>query len=368
MRRKISIIVLLFIWLLVSAVATGCIATAEQSEELAFFEQDVPGLINNIDWAFNNADFTFLFFSDLHNGWRNLDKMIDIANATEVGAVINAGDTVLKYLHDPDTDFSWYPSMVERINAAFLPAVGNHDVWDSAYWQKAESIQSYNMIIFPAINGLSNVSQPSQAGEQGLCYYYYDNQRIRIIVLNAMAGDDSVEFWDSAQSEWLEATLDDALKYKKQVICVTHAPFRKDIALRDPLLNWNSVDDYRVTDDYDNIHTHMDAVQIVQNYIDDGGTFICWLSGHTHVDEVIEAEGYEGQIMFGIASARYSFHDDGEITDDKENPQFYCFDLIGVDTKTGLLRRVRLGWNVDKSMRTRNTMCYDYFNGYIVSD
>lgn len=109
--------------------SAGCAAVADQPEALVFFTNDRPELIDDIDWAFKNADFTFLFFSGLHNGWRNLDKMIDVANATDVDAVINAGDTVLKYLYDTDTDFTWYPSMVQEINAAFLPAAGNHDVW-----------------------------------------------------------------------------------------------------------------------------------------------------------------------------------------------------------------------------------------------
>ena len=368
MKRKPPRSFTLFVGLFAFAFFMGCTATADQNSVINFFEEDMPGLIEDIDWTFNNADFTYLFFSDLHNGWRNLDRMIDVANTVNVDAVINGGDTVLKYLNDPDTDFSWYPTKVQQINADYIVAVGNHDMWDSSYWSKADLVLTYDMILSPVMNHLTNVSQPDKAKAQGLCYYYYDYQNIRIIVLNAMTGDDSVECWDVAQNEWLKKTLDNALKQNQQVICVTHAPFQKDIALRDSALNWNSVDDYRVKVDYDNIHTHMDAVRLVQNYIDNGGTFICWLSGHTHVDEVLEAKGYEGQMMFGIASARYSFHDDGEITDDKEEPWFYCFDLMGIDIQHGQLRRVRLGWNMDNSMKVRNTLCYDYLNGNIVSD
>lgn len=82
-----------------------------------------------------------------------------------------------------------------------------------------------------------------------------------------MAGDDSDEFWDDSQKEWLEDTLNDALKQKLPVIYVTHAPFWKDIALRDAGLNWNSVDDYRVQDDYGNIHTQMDAVNLFRTLL-----------------------------------------------------------------------------------------------------
>ena len=72
--------------------------------------------------------------------------------------------------------------------------------------------------------------------------------------------------------------------------------------------------------------------------------------------------------MLGIASARFSFHEDGLVTDDKDSPNFYCFDYIGIDTERGLMKRIRFGWNTDSSLKERKVFCYDYFNDAIISE
>lgn len=334
-------------------------------DSIEFFFGNDPQMVNEVNEILC-SDLSFVYFSDLHNGWRNLAKMIEVSNELGVDAMINAGDTVLKYLHDSDTDFSWYSSMIEELQADMIISVGNHDVWDDEYWKIADSKTIYTDIILPAISKITGVCQPEDALDQGLCYYYKDYKNVRIIVLNAMSGDESVDFWDEREAEWLKTVLVDALQNNKQVICVSHAPFSKDIVVRDNTSNWNSCFDYSTSEEYDGIHTNNEAVDIVQAYIDNGGIFICWLSGHTHSDELLTATGYEGQLMIGISSARYSFHDDGEVCEDKTKSQFYCFDYLGIDLDEGLLKIVRFGWNQDISQKKRKVLCYDYINKQII--
>lgn len=291
--------------------------------------------------------------------------MIDVANELKVDAVINAGDTLLKYLDDPETDFSWYAEMIKNFKADVITAVGNHDVWVEEYWKRGDANAVYQTILTPVLKNMEGVCLPEGAEEQGLCYYYKDYQQIRVLVLNAMSGDESVDFWDEKEAEWLRKTLNDALVNNLYVICVSHVPFENEICLRDPSLSWNSYLDYHSGD---GLYTNPKAIEIVQSFIDAGGSFICWLSGHSHVDEVLEAEGYEGQLMLCVASARYSFHGDGVYYEDKYDPRFYCFDYIGVDIKRGLLKRMRFGWNMDASLKTRHAFCYDFINHVILTD
>ncbi|MBQ6670254.1 MAG: metallophosphoesterase [Firmicutes bacterium] len=339
--------------------------TSEQTRTLEFFTEGQEGLLDRINKIYSCSDYTFVFFSDLHNGWRNLIKMLDTANTLRVNAVINAGDTVLKYINDSETDFSWYTSMIGESKVDVLTAVGNHDVWENGYWIKAEPNLTYREIIKPVIKNVDWIIQPDGAEENGLCYYYKDYGHIRVIVLNAMAGDPSVAFWDDNEANWLKAVLSESLKEKKHVICVNHAPFNKEISIRNQDYNWNSIEDYRLLVDYDNICTENEALSIVQEYINNGGVFICWLCGHTHVDEVLQASGYPGQLMLGIASARYSFHSDGLVSEDKNDPSFYCFDYLGINEEDGMLYRTRFGWNIDSSLKVRDFFAYDYINDII---
>lgn len=335
-------------------------------EALGFFVNNNNELANQIYETKLNSDVELIYFSDLHNGWRNLAKIIDVSNDLKVDAVINAGDTVLKYLDDPSTDFSWYLPMINNLNSDMITAIGNHDVWVNKYWEKADSVLIYDRILAPALNDIHDIYQLLKAVEKGLCYYYKDYQAVRIIVLNAMSGHESVEFWDEKEAIWLRKTLDDAKSKKKHVICVTHAPFPKDIILQERISTRNSSIDYKSQNDYDNIFTHIEAIKIIQDYIESGGIFICWLSGHLHVDEVLQTNGYNNQLMINIASARYSFHDDGIIIDDINSPYFYCFDYIGINTKDGIIKFIRFGWNRNMTSKSESNFKFNYLNHNII--
>ena len=317
--------------------------------------------------AKNHSDNTFIFFSDLHGEASNFNRIITFGEDNGVNAIINSGDTVKRYLNDEEEPFSWYRESVEASGVDILSAVGNHDVWTGEYWKKSAPNDSFDQIILPVVDRCRDIVMPDGARENGLCYYYKDYGRIRVIVLNAMMGDESVSYWDKAQSLWVKSVLNDSLQRDKHVIIVNHAPFPKDIALRSEQSEWNSFIDYRSWDMTDDIVMEAASIDIIQDFIEDGGILICLLSGHEHVDSILTAKGYKGQFMVNVASANHENHPDGTVTNDQSSPFYDCFDFLGIDSDNGLLKIVRIGWNMDASMKNREALCYDYFNGEIIA-
>lgn len=316
----------------------------------------------------SGATADFVFFSDIHDGSTNFSKIIDYAEDNNVDAILNGGDTILRYLNDTDHPMTWYTDGITASSVDILSAVGNHDVWDGAYWTKADAVDIYNAFIAPIVAKYSDIVQPSGASTNGLCYYYKDYDAVRVVVLNAMAGDSSVNFWDTAQANWLTSVLSDAKTNSKHVLVINHAPFQKTIAVRDEKLHWNSYIDYTNLSTYDGIHTTPDAVQIVKDFIDDGGMFVGWLTGHLHFDNVITATGFDKQIMFNVATANNAIHPDGVSYTNTDSQYYDCFNHIAVDTAKGLVKMIRVGWNTDYSIKTREELCYDYVNGKLLTD
>jgi len=315
-----------------------------------------------------NSTFSFVFFSDVHGGNINVEHIINYAEEHNINTIINGGDTILRYLDDPQESFDWYANLISTSHVDILSAVGNHDVWKGAYWTKGPSTEIYNTIIKPITDNFTNIIQPTSAESEGLCYFYKDYDNIRVIVINAMSGSESVKFWDQNQATWFENVLNDAYTNNKHVIVCTHAPYAKNIAQRDEKSNWNSWIDYRTWSSSDAIIIETEPLDIIKNFITQGGKFICLLTGHEHCDNILWATGYENLLMVNIASARYTNHSDGIYYSDENSDYYDCFNHCEVDTTNGIFKIMRIGWNMDASTKKRTTFTYNYFTHTIIKD
>ena len=337
-------------------------------------DNEISALVGEFDFTktnanlLKNADFSFDFFSDIHGGDVNFQRIIQHAEDNNIDVIINGGDTALRYLSDQDYSIDWYATDVNTSTVDILSAVGNHDVWTGAYWTKANATDIYDTFIKPLVTKFTGIVQPASAEANGLCYYYKDYGAIRVIVLNAMSGDQSVDFWDTAQATWFENVLADAKTNNKHVIVCNHSPFPKNIALRDEKSNWNSWIDYRTYASSDSIVIKTAALDLIKAFMNAGGVFICLLTGHEHVDSILTATGYDGQFMINIASAKWSNHPDG-ITYSSTLSQYYdCFNYCTVDSTHGILKLVRVGWNMDEALKERRVLAYDYFNHKLINE
>lgn len=348
---------------LVSAVSVVYNFPSDYSKAMEYYWQ-ASNVLNNLK---KNATAEFVFFSDIHGGNINFNRIIEYAENGSIDAILNGGDTAQIYLNDNSHPITWYTDGIDSSGVDILSAVGNHDVWTGAYWTKAQATDVYNAFIKPIVTKFTGMVQPENAEALGLCYYYKDYGSVRVIVLNAMSGSASVEFWDTTEANWLTSVLADAKSNSKHVLIVNHPPFQKTVAVRDIQNPWNSFLNYTTLSTYDGIYVTPDAVQIVQDFITAGGVFIGWLSGHLHFDNVITATGFDGQIMINIASAKYGNHPDGASYNDLDIKDYDCFNHIAVDTTMGLFKVMRVGWNTDYSLKTRNVFSYDYINKTILA-
>lgn len=316
------------------------------------------------------TDVKLLFYSDVHGSIENVKRIINKAESYNVNAIVCGGDIVPFNIGQ---GLSWYEELAATTTKDMLTCVGNHDVWSNADTQTlATKSDVYNAVIAPMVARVSDIVQPTGASTNYDLYFYKDYGGIRMIFLDAMVttGGVSVGWWDTTQLAWLENVLADAKTNSKSVVIVAHPPFDKNIAIRDNSSPVNSWIDYRNYNLYEGIHLPESAMEAVKDFIDGGGKFVCWLSGHVHVDSLLTATGYTGQVMINIMSARYNYHPDGTayyLSSYSREKWFDSYDYITFDTTHKMIKVIRIGYCEDGSMRRRERFCYDYGNKTLLS-
>lgn len=390
----------------------------DASDILQYYSANHKNDINNIRrWS----DLKLFFFSDVHAGENNVKRIFDLATAwtsANVDCIINGGDTVNSLMNE---GLSWYNELVDGCDIPILHTAGNHDCWKDSTWNFASGVDIYNLITAKVKQQVPTIVQPANAATNGLNYYYKDFGNIRVICILSISTSDSEIYFDSAQNTWLESVLENARTtyhywkivsgspqaYTLQagdtitatltcdadlnnhpynyyqdgqiyavpmgVIIVNHTPYGADVAERVESKKINSWLDY--TKDcfaknlkFDKLHLSEDAVETINTYIQAGGSFICWLTGHTHSDNVLVHSTYQGQLMININSANYSRKSDGVAATSDADPNYDSFDYIGVDQKSAMIKILRMGWAEDSSMRIRRAWCYDYLHQKLVSE
>lgn len=299
---------------------------------------------------------TLLWCTDLHNDIAAFNEILRIYHKfnTYIKDIIHTGDIVEKNGETMYNMSAWFDPFYgsEKI----LNCVGNHDEFDASYGRTRTAIDTYNNIIKNYVQ-YWDVVQPTSAETNGLNYYYKDytdqNQNIRLIVLDCI-------YWDAAEETWLESVLADSLTNNKSVICATHYlpakvnPFETPFSTRLPSWPINST------------FLNSTAVQAVQDFIDNDGTFICWLSGHIHKDCIGTLVDYPQQLSITCTAAlgaSTTYHDTNRsiLTEN-----YHAFNLIAFDTNKKYIKIARIGAQYDEFLRKKDTLTVNYENQTIV--
>lgn len=290
-----------------------------------------------------------LHFSDLHGSALHLQRIVEYMDSHDVDDAIHTGDGVMCY-YDDENVFESVPG-----GRRILNTIGNHDCWKGhLLWSQtdkpydATKEEAYSRFFVgpdpqhPTISGWG-VCQPAgvndaQSPDYQACYYYkdYPCSATRLIVLDCI-------HYDDAQADWFTATLASAREAGLAVITVTHYPAEFGMVPFDPALTPDGMD-YPAS-------SNPGAVQIesmpdcafdpVDKFIDEGGTFVCWLSGHNHNDYVgyVKNHGRQLQILVDKAGEldRYMLDSDrsGENAD--------AFNLVTYDPVSKQLTVQRVG-------------------------
>jgi hypothetical protein len=318
----------------------------------------------------NRKQFCLLHITDIHTDTVCLQRLYDWKkeNGGFIDDMLLTGDMSGSYWGD-------YSDAIESVPGYFdiMKVIGNHDVYDYNHVGNPYSIDPSQYAPNSAkyaryMQGIANwgVVQPSDVATTKACYYYkdYPLSKVRLIVLDCMEVEDM-----EAQRLWFTQVLNDTLEsnnaaYGYHVIVARHIPVFKgaDYAEKHTdrngfLTGFNSLDDYKIQG---SAYTNDADMDIVDTFINNGGVFICWLYGHLHFDYCGKTLTHPNQIYIGLmssSSSEYMGKDGGQY------PLGYsecAYNVYSIDTYTKKLRVMRIGNNMDRYLRYKNTMCIDY--------
>lgn len=289
---------------------------------------------------------TLLHFSDVHGDDGGMARLCDFMD--EYGDLVEdaicTGD-VLEGSWTSDFEFWGQNGRAKKI----LSCIGNHDVladhsnWD---WSKVKSQEEcYKKFYAPFIENWNCVY------EENKTYYYkdYPSNAIRLIVLDNMLKETEQE----EQLAWLERVLDDALEKNLHIIGAMHYP----VYMKKIHCNFSTLDR---DDGYGDKATEI-YQEKVDTFIKKGGDFVVWLTGHVHIDYMGYNEKYPEQLCIAIDSQRcYQSMAYNDMDRTEGMPSEDLYNLVTIDTFDKVIKIIRVGCDVDRFMRKRDTMCINY--------
>lgn len=323
----------------------------------------------------NKSDKTFLFFSDIHAQTTNIGHILDVAKRWsddgKLDAILNGGDTTYDV---QSNDISWYFNAIDACGVDVVFALGNHEMKGSG----ATIATAYTKYIAPSVSRLTGAVQPSGASTNSLCYYYKDYGNLRVISLDTpntnplTPNATNTTAYLEAQNTWLTSVLADAKTNGKQVLILTHYPFEwTDAEIAEGTLNWNSF--YRYEKGEVDNSTKWDIADstcdVVDTFINGGGYFVGWFTGHIHYNNFITNERHPKQMMWNIGTARNDYGQaDMPYTTDPDSPNYDQFCYIGIDLTHHLLKIMKIGRQRCNQLRYQNCICWDYDNNKLVAN
>lgn len=317
------------------------------SDDVATNKKDAAITMLSSTFATNTRTNMLIgFFSDIHGDVSNVQRVIDFCEHYDITCILHGGDSVNEKYGD-GTPFD------SVTGAKVLNIIGNHDsTTTTAYANNVTDQVLYEtfMAYFA-----SSVIMPEDASTNYLCYWYkdYASQGIRLIGINCMR-------WTTAQATWLEEVLDDAVANSLAVIIVSHYP-ADEIADFDTPFNsrqWSPA--------YQNRTLYLQntgVIALVDTFIEAGGEFVCYLTGHQHRDHIGTCtHAVHPQVQLTLDSSSMHKHARA-IYGTEYGKNSISFDILGIDRYEKSLRVVRIGRDTDRWMRRMGMMNIDYVSG-----
>lgn len=286
-----------------------------------------------------------LHFSDIHGSERELKRIVEYRKAYNkyIDDIINTGDSASVEASDGMHFFDSVPGAEKILNT-----VGNHDSRANGEWTGYGAVATYALYIKPYVANWG-VTQPENAEANGYNYYYkdYTDANVRLIVLDCM-------FWDSTEKTWLESVLADAKTEGLAVVVCSHYPGGSVTRFNTPWSSLQYADVSQTTD--------TEAATAISEFIEGGGEFVCWLSGHTHYDFVGKLTDFPEQVNITIDCANElagntGYSDIERVVGTRSQD---LFNIVAVDTFRKLVKVFRVGADRDSWMRHRGDLCIKY--------
>ena len=309
--------------------------------------------------AQRNNLLNLIHFSDIHGGTAYIQRILDFNNVYGdlIHDIIHTGDGVYNHFEDADP-FATVGG--EKI----LNVVGNHEYWKTgATWPapySATQAEVYEKFIAPYISEWTGVVS---AGTNKNYYYKdYSTAKVRMIIL------DSINY-DSAQATWFTGILADAITNNLKVICVTHYPPQPGITPIDCNFTTTETLPGAQSDPAEGAQIEFmptAAYQAVDNFIDGGGDFVCWLCGHMHKDAIGKVTGFTNQLLVFVSTGNPNYNVD-VVARNTGTRLADLFNIFSFDGVANTIKIIRVGADYDKFLRHRGTIAINYKIQAIVS-
>ena len=337
------------------------IKSAFGNSEISRLNKPVEQMVYNLAKgraAVFGDDYTpleFIHFSDVHQAsdlWKRIcDYMDEYHN--QIPFALHTGD----YVKASELQYTDLYAVQSPENGYILNCVGNHDTYADNAGTTTEPASTVFSRLF---NHISDWGVTFGSATNAM-YYYKDfaDEGIRLIVIDQY-------YWDDAENTWFRNLLDDAITNDLAVITAGHV-------CSAPLPMNKRVDCTFTT--YDAWNQGVSELVIVQNpgfddilkdFVDGGGEFVCHLSGHFHHDIM----GYtENDILNVVIECATNDHAGWCDSERKVGTKGYdCFNIVSVDRSLHTIRLVRVGNNFDFYGREKNVLCYDYLNKQVITN
>ena len=304
-----------------------------------------------------NSPLTLLHFSDPHYDWEAVKRILDDGEVygTNIDEYICTGDMVANV---GGSIASWWTPKV-------LTCIGNHDTASyetgTGYnWTALTMAQRDQYYIAPYESNW-NVVHTS-----GTSYYYkdYSSAKVRLIVMDSMlytsGGSEA-----TAQTSWLEGLLESAITNSLHVLIAIHSPHGGATAVDCSFSKYSET----TMPTYSDCNTPQTVIDTVATAISGGLHFIGYIVGHTHQDNIWDAEGDGTQLMYCVTCAITKQEAQWRSSDQHRSETQDAYNLVTIDTNNSLIKLIRGGGaDSDDHMRARKAICIDYSTGTVVSE
>lgn len=365
-----------------------------------------------------NEPLALLHFSDIHGDTLAANSIKNFATkySSYIDDLVQTGDTVYYYWDSAGQDYAWYQQ--HGIPEALF-VLGNHDGSansNSKGWKEGSADWDYKGKEWDFDTYFANyitergVTHPtgyddSTSQYYKACYWHkdYADAKVRVIGLDCMHFNDGVRYTSNDQETWLAERLQDTLTsgnaaYGFSVVFLCHYPLddysgynrtwdddthlftlnhnqtggfvvQRSTGISTAFHNGSSftaearfsmrnrigtVGSTNYTKGNDN-----PIADVIQAWMNNGGKYVVWLSGHTHSEYMYYPAKYPDMLCLGLPQAGNT-RGTNEADRADDSPGHTCANLIVVDTQNTLLKIVRFGKTLNRYFFDQTKLCYNY--------
>lgn len=298
---------------------------------------------------------TLLHCADPHNAEKPMaqigEAIPELADLCE--DVICTGDMVLGW-HGAGMDY-W-----QRIpnHEQIMVCMGNHDMLNNPQYDWTDLIPQETAYRDYFEQDSVHWNAELLPGKTYFCKHY-DPQRVTLIAMNSML--EGAE--DEAQVAYLRERLEEARQKGYSVVIAIHDAPKGERELLS--CNFTALDrmpgnacGHGCTETYQ---------QTVQDFMDAGGNFFCWLAGHVHCDYICRDPKFPAQWFLLIAAPGALRGDLADLSRRDGEKSANAMNFVTFDPERKTLRLVRAGADRDAYLRSRKTLTFRYDTGEIIS-